>query len=282
MSGGVLPPLVSIVTTDMAAVTRGRPLTEARLQKLMETGVSWVPVNVCLTAFNTLPDPNPWGSSGDLRIVPDRACALRHVDRPDRRPPSTSSWATSSSSTARPGPACTRTQLKDALAALHAATGLSLLATFEQEFTLYPNRTDTAGAPPHAFSLEALRSVDPFAPRLAACLEEAGVQPEMVLAEYGANQFEVTHAPTDALTAADRAVAIREITREVARNSQCRASFAPKPALDQVGNGVHIHFSLKDASGRPATYDPARPGGLPRPPAPSAPACSRICRRWWR
>ena len=261
MSGGALPPLVSIVTTDMAAVTRGRPLTEARLQKLMETGVSWVPVNVCLTAFNTLPDPNPWGSSGDLRIVPDRHARY--------------ATPTTGSQTAfdiimgdlveldgSPWAACTRTQLRNALAALHAATGLSLLATFEQEFTLYPNRTDAAGAPPHAFSLEALRSVDPFAPRLAACLEEAGVQPEMVLAEYGANQFEVTHAPTDALTAADRAVAIREITREVARNSQCRASFAPKPALDQVGNGVHIHFSLKDASGRPATYDPARPGGL--------------------
>lgn len=253
--------LVSIVTTDLAAVTRGRPLTEARYRKALETGVGWVPANQCLTAFNTIADPNPWGSSGDLRIVPDEAAR----------------YATAATGAATrfdmvigdiveldgtPWTACPRSQLRDALRALQAATGLGLVATFEQEFTLQPGAGGAPAAPLHAFSVEALRHFDPFAPRLAACLEEAGVEPEMVLAEYGANQFEITHAPTDGLTAADRAVAIREITREVARTAGARASFAPKPALDQVGNGVHIHFSLRDASGRPATFDAARPGRL--------------------
>jgi glutamine synthetase len=111
-------------------------------------------------------------------------------------------------------------------------------------------------------SLEALRRTDPFGPTLMAALAEAGVAPEVMITEYGSDQFEVTHAPADALVAADRAVAIREITREVARNLGWRASFAPKNAPGAVGNGVHIHFSFLDETGKPAAYDPAGAGRL--------------------
>ncbi len=34
------------------------------------------------------------------------------------------------------------------------------------------------------------------------------------------------------------------------------------PQLDGVGNGVHIHFSFRDAKGAPATHDPTQPGGV--------------------
>ena len=112
-------------------------------------------------------------------------------------------------------------------------------------------------------SLAALRRAAPFAPRLIAALDEAGVEPELVIAEYRRRPVRGDACgPTDALTAADRAVAIREITREVARNAGWRASFAPKTAPNAVGNGVHIHFSFVDAAGKPATYDAAQPGGL--------------------
>jgi len=61
---------------------------------------------------------------------------------------------------------------------------------------------------------------------------------------------------------ADRSIAIREITREIARNAGWRASFAPKTSPDGVGNGVHVHFSFRDAGGKPATYAASGPGGL--------------------
>ncbi|MCO6048764.1 glutamine synthetase family protein [Mesorhizobium sp. RP14(2022)] len=261
MTNPQLVPLVNIVTTDLAAITRGRPVSEARLAKAFETGIGWVPANLCITAFNAISEDNPWGSSGDLRIMPD----------PNAR------YATASTGSetpldivigniteldGSPWPGCSRTQLKEALAALKAATGLSMIAAFEQEFVVCPASPDPAAVTEHAFSIGAIRGMDPFAPRLTACLEEAGVEPEMVLAEYGAHQFEVTCAPTEALAAADRAVAIRELAREVARNLGHRASFVPKPKRNEVGNGVHIHFSFADAEGRPATYDPAKPGGL--------------------
>ena len=141
-------PLVSIVTTDLSAITRGRPLTEARYQTSLETGVGWVPANHCLTAFNTIADPNPWGSCGDLRIVPDAAAR----------------YATAATGAATrfdmvmgdiveldgtPWMACARTQLRAALRALEAATGLRLIATFEQEFTLVPGEARAPATPSH-------------------------------------------------------------------------------------------------------------------------------------
>src|SRR3546814_8559101 len=73
---------------------------------------------------------------------------------------------------------------------------------------------------------------------LVTALEAAGVEPEVMFAEFGRDQFEVTCAPADPVTAADRAVVIREIVRETARSLGWRASFAPKTAADGVGNEI--------------------------------------------
>src|SRR3546814_4040263 len=93
---------------------------------------------------------------------------------------------------------------------------------------------------------------------LVTALEAAGVEPEVMIAEFGRDQFEVTCAPADPVTAADRAVVIREIVRETARSLGWRASFAPKTAADGVGNGVHIHLSLWSDDGRPLTREADR------------------------
>ena len=78
----------------------------------------------------------------------------------------------------------------------------------------------------------------------------------MFLPEYGKQQYEITCRPTQGLAAADRAVNVREITREVARQLGQRVSFAPKTAADAVCNGVHLHLSLQDLDGTPLLYDP--------------------------
>jgi len=256
MSSDAATPLASIVTTDLAAITRGRPVPADRLDGSAATGVGWVPANLCLTAFNTISDPNPWGSTGDLRIIPDLKARYR-TTKTGAATPFDMVMGDIVELDGTPWQGCPRSNLKDALAALRQATGFTLFTAFEQEFQLVND-----GPAAHAFSFEALRRTDPFAPLLHSSLQEAGVDPEMVLAEYGAHQFEITHAPADALVAADRAVAIREITREVARILGSRASFAPKPDPNGVGNGVHIHFSLMDPEGGPATYAPDGPGGL--------------------
>ncbi len=262
--------LVSVVTTDLAAITRGRSVVESRLDRIASTGVGWLQANLSLTPFNSIVNPNPWGSSGDLRLIPDRQARFRTALTGSATPfdlvPGDIVELDGS-----PWLGCTRTMLKDALAELKAATGLSVTAAFEQEFQIFG-----ANFPPaHSLSFAALRRTDPFAPTLMAALEEAGVEPEVIIAEFGNDQFEVTHAPAGALAAADRCVAIREITREVAANAGWKATFTPKSAPDAVGNGVHIHFSLTDAEGKPVTYDAARPGGLS---AKAAAFCAGVLR----
>ena len=250
-------PLVSIATTDFSAVTRGRPVFEDGLERAAQSGIGWVPANSSLTPFNSIADPNPWGSSGDLRLVPDLSARYR-TSGTGAETPLDFVLGDIVELDGAPWSACPRGFLKHALADLAERAGLSMIATFEQEFQL----ASVGGTAAHAFSIEALRRADPFAPRLAACLAEAGVDPEMVLAEYGVDQFEVTHAPTDALRAADRAIAVREITREVARLLGRPATFSPKTSLEGVGNGVHVHFSFSSADGAAAAYAGDRPGGL--------------------
>jgi glutamine synthetase len=72
----------------------------------------------------------------------------------------------------------------------------------------------------------------------------------------------VTCRPATGLQAADRAVAVREVVREVARCAGLRATFTPvvDPALP--ASGVHIHISLLDRSGRPVGHDAAGELGM--------------------
>jgi len=251
------PALASIVTTDFAGVTRGRPVRTDQLDRYAASGIGWVPANISLTPFNVIAEPNPWGSSGDLRIIPDLD-AVYTTAQTGAVTPFTLVPGAIVDLDGSPWCCCSRTILADAIAALKAQTGLSVLSTFEQEFQLFG-----AGLPAaHAFSVAALRRADPFASEILAALEEAGVEPEMFLAEYGDDQFEITQAPAPSLVAADRAVVVREIVREIARNKGWQASFAPKTRIDGSGNGVHIHFSLVDAAGAPVLFDATRPGNL--------------------
>lgn len=248
--------LITLVTTDHAGITRGRALPRAAYEADNTKTCGWVPANFSLTPFGEIAFPNPWGSAGDLRLRPDPAarftCHPQGAATPldfvisDVVELDGSDFA-----------ACPRTILRKAIAALKAETGLSVTASFEHEFQF----TDGAGegAP---FSLAKLRGLEEFADDLFRSLEEAGLGPENLLPEYGAHQFEVTVKPADALSAADRAVALREILKEVARTHDRSITLSPKSAPDGVGNGLHIHLSLADERGRPVTYDPAGPGGL--------------------
>ena len=63
--------LTGIVTTDLAAVTRGRWVPSDEFGETLASGIGWLPANLSLTPFGTIASPNPWGSVGDLRIIPD-------------------------------------------------------------------------------------------------------------------------------------------------------------------------------------------------------------------
>src|SRR6185437_16840945 len=156
---------------------------------------------------------------------------------------------------------CPRDFLRRAVKQLDQSTGLRLVAAFEQEF-LY---TGTAERPGDAYALAAFRRQGVFGETFVAALRAAGVVPDTFLSEYGARQYEITVMPRSALIAADHAVIIREMARAAAYRLGNRVIFSPKPDPDLVGNGVHIHMSLVDSAGRPATYAQGEPMELSAP-----------------
>lgn len=250
-------PLAIFLTNDLSAISRGRAFPAADIANRRQGGVGWVPANLALTPFGVIAPDHPFGPVGDLRLLADDdagdgvqitgfgsernltafLCDIRQTDG--------SEWT-----------GCGRTLLKRALADLKAEAELDVRASFEHEFLL----SGVRGPTPQAFCVHDLRAAQPFAEALMAALDAAGIEPEMILPEYGPSQFEVTVKPAAGLQAADRAVMMREITRDVARQIGLKATFAPIVDPNSVGNGVHLHLSLLRSDGSNATADLGRPG----------------------
>ena len=251
-------PLVTLAVVDYAGIMRGRSLMRKAFDAAHGSlSCGWVPANMSLTPFDLIADANPWGSIGDLRLLPDKLARFSAWP-PRAATPFDYVMSDIVELDARPWECCPRSFLKTALADFRVETGCDVIAAFEQEFQIL--RAGWQSAP--AFAVSAVRRVDPFGPDLMAVLAECGIAPEVFVAEYGRDQFEVTTAPAKALAAADQAAVVREIVRELARLSGWRATFAPKSAVGGVGNGVHIHLSFAKSGGSPAAYDEMAPGHL--------------------
>ncbi|MCF5067751.1 glutamine synthetase, partial [Pseudomonas syringae] len=251
-------PMTTLVTTDLIGITRGRSFPTDELEHYQAAGCGWVPANSALTPQDIIASTNPWGAYGDLRLIPDLASRVTVANGPDTAAPALDFiHADIRETDGRPWGACPRTLLRDEIERYRDQLGLQVNAAFEHEFNL------NAGAAEHlAFSLEAQRQGAGFGGWLLAALRAGGVEPEMFLPEYGKHQYEITCRPALGIAAADRAVNVREITREIARQMSLDVSFAPKTSADAVCNGVHLHVSLLDLAGQPMLYDAGTANGL--------------------
>lgn len=80
-------------------------------------------------------------------------------------------------------------------------------------------------------------------------LEQMDIHPETSHHEEGPGQNEIDFRYSDALSAADNAMAFSSVVKAVAiRNGLC-ADFSPKPLKDKPGNGFHINMSVKGNDG---------------------------------
>lgn len=248
--------LVALVCCDLGAIVRGRSLPLDELGAHAAAGVGWVPANHALTPLGPLAQPSPFGSTGDLRLLPDLDTHVR-VEGAGGDPAFELVLCDIAEIDGQPWSCCPRAFLRGALAELAAETGLRVHASFEHELQLLVEER-----PELPFSLRAQRAAEPFCSRAFGALAAAGVEPERLMPEFASHQFEIPVRAVDALAAADRAVVLRETVREVARREGVRASFTPLLDPAEAGNGVHVHVSLLDADGRPALYDEARAGSL--------------------
>jgi glutamine synthetase len=245
--------LIALVCCDLGAIVRGRTLPAAELSEHLRSGIGWVPANHSLTPLGSLAEESPFGSTGDLRLLPDIDTRAR-VAGDERAPALELVLCDIVETDGRPWGSCPRQFLREVLDGLREEFGVRVQASFEHEFQLLRDE-----APALPFSLEAERRAEPFASRVMAALAEAGTEPERFFAEFAPHQYEVPVAAAEGLAAADRAVVLREVVREVARRHDERASFVPLLDPATAGNGVHVHLRLLGAAEEPLLYDGAQP-----------------------
>jgi glutamine synthetase len=187
---------------------------------------------------------------GECRLVPDlstltplpfaRGQAMVAVDMTE--PDATTPWD-----------GCPRSALRRVLGRL-ATRGCRSVASYEAEFYVW-GADGPLDRTPYAASF-ALTTAADFVAELAETLEEMGIRPEQCHAELGHGNLELSVGEAEALAAADRRVMVLEAIRGVAHSMGLQTTMAPKPYLDQAGNGHHLHVSLYEDDA-PVLFDPS-------------------------
>ena len=142
--------------------------------------------------------------------------------------------------------------------------GLELQAGFELEWMVFAGDGATGMAPAFLggpYGADRLVEGLDYASELCDALDAAGLDWLQFHPEYGASQFELSLAHASAVEAADRLVLARLVIQRVSRRLGLRCSFTPKLSGDQVGNGGHVHFSLR-RQGQPVLQGGDGPGGV--------------------
>ncbi|MGA8708375.1 MAG: glutamine synthetase family protein [Steroidobacteraceae bacterium] len=247
--------IVFVGTCDLSGHFRGKSFPAADLPSRLQRGMGLAPTNIFMSAFGPI-QVTTFGTVGEVLLVPDASTRVQvpfsgstteHFYLADIRTLEGAPWHF-----------CPRQILRRALERLRQETGMTLLASFEQELVYDGVRAH----PWQPYELDAYRRQGSFGEALLAAMRQAGVVPDSFLSEYGPCQFEVTAAPATGLRAADDAVITREIAQAVAWRFGQRVSFAPIPTPDGIGNGTHIHWSFLDGDARPVLFDPRQPWGL--------------------
>lgn len=254
-----LDEIVMLCVNDYASQTRGKgfPLSELPYRKTHGMGLA--PTNLVINAFGETP-ATPWASRGELLMMPDMSTELL-IPADEEHPNSRLLLADLLEFDGSPWGCCPRHLLRRAITALRDEFGLQVKAAFEHEFH-YTGADDRLG---DAYLAESVASTGRFPGTLLGIMRQNGITPESFLPEFGPKQFEVTNSAALGITAADQAVQVREVVRQVARRFDSVASFSPVMVAGAVGNGVHVHFSLTDLAGNPVSFDPADPDQISGP-----------------
>jgi glutamine synthetase len=154
-----------------------------------------------------------------------------------------------------------RVALENVLARF-AKLGLTPVVASEMEFHLFELDRDQFGAPQHSqraldgspalggrtYGLDAMRDTAPLMDAINRAAKIQDLPVDTLITEFGPSQFEINlYHQSCALRACDQGSMLKRAIRQVARSHDRVASFMAKPFADQVGNGMHIHFSLLDA-----------------------------------
>ena len=101
------------------------------------------------------------------------------------------------------------------------------------------------------YGVNELEEFEPVFADMAGTFEAQGIPADTSISEYGVGQYEINlrHLP-DGLAAADHCLLMKRAVKGVARKHGFDATFMAKPFAKDSGNGLHVHFSVLDESGR--------------------------------
>jgi glutamine synthetase len=232
---------VALTFVDNSGVARTKTIPLAGLERAAAWGVGMSPAfDAFLVDDSIAPGGRP---DGDLRLLPDIGRLTALAAQPGW------AWAPADRYTqdGEPYPVCQRLFATE-LAARAAGQDLDVRMGFEVEWAVGEGRPDDEFVPAcrgPAYGMTRLIELSDYCRDVHTALAAQSVPVLQVHPEYAAGQYEVSVAPDDPVGAADTAVLVRETIRAVSARHGLRASFAPVVAAGTVGNGGHVHVSLR-------------------------------------
>ena len=234
---------VALSYVDNAGVTRVKAVPLNGLAHAAGWGVGMSPVFDVFCVDDSITSGRlAGGPTGDLRLHPvlDRVVGL--AGQPGW------AWAPVDRYTqdGDEHPGCQRSFARR-MAARAAEAGLDARMGFEIEWALGSDegghfRPACIGP---AYGMTRLVELSDYCHDLLTALGAESVEVLQLHPEYAAGQFEVSAAPLDPVAAADQVLLVRETIRAVSRRHGMAASFAPAVVVGSVGNGQHLHLSLR-------------------------------------
>jgi glutamine synthetase len=150
-----------------------------------------------------------------------------------------------------PFPLHGRHAVRSAAARLEAL-GYSAFVAPELEFYLCTPEWEPLFDGHRPFSLTKGSEAEAILTEIRRALGALGMDVVGSQTEYGPAQFEINVGPSDPLRAADNALLLKHVVKDVARRHGARATFMPAPFLGASTSGFHLHQSLLDLDGAPA------------------------------
>ncbi|MBA2390605.1 MAG: glutamine synthetase [Geodermatophilaceae bacterium] len=234
---------VAVTWVDNSGITRVKSVPPAKLENAATWGIGATPAFDAFLLDDSIMSGRYAGSPvGDLRLHPDLDRLTLLAAQPGW------AWAPADRYTqdGEVHPQCARS-LARAMTTRMQAAGFETSMAFEVEWTVGKGGTEEfepACAGP-AYGMTRLVELSGYSRDVLTALAAEGVDVDQFHPEYGAGQLEVSVAAQDPVSAADTAVLVRETIRAVGMKHGLRTSFSPKVLTEGVGNGAHVHVSLR-------------------------------------
>ena len=236
---------VALSYVDNAGVARVKAVPVAGLPHAAGWGVGMSPVFDVFCVDDSITSGRiAGGPGGDLRLYPDLDRLVCLAAQPGW------AWAPVDRYTqdGDEHPGCQRRFARRA-AAEAADDGLDVRMGFEVEWVVGTDvgREFRPACRGPAYGMTRMVELSDYCHDLLTALAAESVEVLQLHPEYAAGQFELSARPLDPVGAADQVLLVRETVRAVSRRHGLEASFAPAVVAGSVGNGQHLHLSLRHA-----------------------------------